>query len=178
MPASARSSPAPAASRSAAPAKAAAPAAAAPARSPAPASKPTPGAPKGAAAGAPPSKLPKEKPAVTLSVNVPPTTKLPGFSGGGDPLVPAIRTKLEASLGVDAGAVRVHTDPHSREVAVTLSARAVTYGNHILLGPGEQPTDLALMSHEVAHVVQQEGAPRLQLWSRDGNDRYEREAHR
>src|SRR4051812_44041872 len=165
MPASARSSPAPAASRSTAPAKAAAPAA--PARSPAPASKPTPGAPMRAGpAAAPPSKLPKGgPPPVALSVNVPTSTKLPGFSGGGDPLVPAVRREVEKSLGVDAGAVRVHTDPHSREVAVTLSARAVTYGNHILLGPGEQPTDLALMGHEVAHVVQQEGAPRLQLWS-------------
>jgi hypothetical protein len=125
-----------------------------------------------------PSKLPKAGGAVQLSVNVPPSKRLPGFSGGGGPLVPAVRAKLESSLGVDVGAVRVHADPHARDVAVTLSARAVTYGNHILLGPGEQPTDLALMSHEVAHVVQQQGAPKIQKWSASGNDHFEREAHR
>jgi hypothetical protein len=47
----------------------------------------------------------------------------------------------------------------------------------VFLGPRERPTDLALMAHEVAHVVQQQGVPAVQML--DGHasaDRFETEA--
>ena len=57
-------------------------------------------------------------------------------------------------------------------------ARAVTYGHDIFLGPNERPTDVALMAHEVAHVIQQEGAPKkLQSFGHDQVDPHERKAH-
>src|SRR4030095_9489275 len=100
---------------------------------------------------------------------VPETTKLSGLSGGNS-VAPAIRSTLEGSLGGDVGSVGGHTQPTRPGKALARSARAVPYGRHILLGPGEEPTDLALMSHEVAHVVQQEGAPKIQKWSASGGD--------
>lgn len=91
---------------------------------------------------------------------------------------PAIQATIERSLQVDLSAVRVHTDSQAQNLAKNLSARAVTYGNHIFLGRGERATDLDLMAHEAAHVVQQRGAPMVQQWSSGrSHDRYEREAH-
>ena len=66
---------------------------------------------------------------------------------------------LEGSYRANLHSVRVHTDTHGQDLAQSLSARAVTYGNHIFLGPGERPTDLRLMAHETAHVLQQRAAP-------------------
>jgi hypothetical protein len=57
-------------------------------------------------------------------------------------------------------------------------ARALTIGSHVFLGARERASDISLMAHEVAHVVQQQGAPRVQLWSRSSTDPFEREAHR
>ena len=58
-----------------------------------------------------------------------------------------------------------------------LGARAFAYGSHVFLGAGERPTDLGVVAHEVAHVVQQQGAgPRVQLFS-GGSSPLEVEAH-
>lgn len=73
--------------------------------------------------------------------------------------------------------MRVHSGPTAAAAATAVGARAFALGSHVVLGGGERSTDLALMAHEVAHVVQQQGAPRVQLWSRDGGDSHEREAH-
>ena len=69
-----------------------------------------------------------------------------------------IQIALENSLEVDLRPVRVHTDERSAVVADNLNARAFTYGPHIFLGSREHPADLALMAHEVTHVIQQQGA--------------------
>ncbi len=89
---------------------------------------------------------------------------------------PSIRKRIEQSLKVNLQSVRVHTDAHANEVAGSLSARAVTYGNHIFLGRGERATDLGLITHEVAHVVQQQRAPKLQPSASGQNNAYETEA--
>jgi len=96
----------------------------------------------------------------------------------GEALPGEVRGELERTFGTDLEDVRVHTGSQAQNVAVTLSARAVTHGAHIFLGPGERPTDLALMAHEVAHVVQQRGGPVPQPYTEGGGDAYEREAHR
>jgi Domain of unknown function (DUF4157) len=88
-----------------------------------------------------------------------------------------VASAISSSLGVDVSPVRVHTDANAAAAAGMFGARALTIGSHVFLGRGERPTDVALMAHEVAHVVQQQGAPRVQLWSKSGSDPYEREAH-
>ncbi|MCY1020214.1 DUF4157 domain-containing protein [Pyxidicoccus sp. MSG2] len=103
---------------------------------------------------------------------------LPGAPGGGAPLAPPVRSAAERSFGVDFDAVRVHTDARAGTAAEQLSARAFTYGNHVFLGQGEQATDVRLLSHELAHVVQQEGASAVQKSSQGQDGPHEREADR
>ncbi|HEY2113615.1 MAG TPA: DUF4157 domain-containing protein, partial [Candidatus Angelobacter sp.] len=95
---------------------------------------------------------------------------------GGQPLAPAVRMALEESYQVDMQGVRVHSDSGAQEAAAGLSARAFAYGNNIVLGRGENATDLGLMAHEGAHVVQQQAAPTIQRYT-PGGDSYELEAH-
>lgn len=90
--------------------------------------------------------------------------------------MPHIREAVENTLLVDLGSVRLHSDAAAQNKAQSLSARAFTFGNHIFLGKGEHPTDLALISHEAAHVVQQQSGSQIQTWSANHSDRYEREA--
>jgi len=90
---------------------------------------------------------------------------------------PAVRGPIEGGFNVDLGGVRVHTDERAREASRNLNARAFAFGPNIFLGPGERATDLGLMAHESAHVVQQRSAPALQRWSLGQGDGHEREAH-
>ncbi|MEE6258969.1 eCIS core domain-containing protein [Plantactinospora sonchi] len=76
--------------------------------------------------------------------------------GAGEPLPPDVRDRIESHLGVPLGGVQLHTGPAAQEAAAQLGARAFTFGNHIFLGPGESPHDVALMAHEATHVVQQQ----------------------
>lgn len=89
---------------------------------------------------------------------------------------PEIRGPLERSYSTNLDSVRVHTDTGANTVAHSLSTRAVTYGNDIYLGSGQQPTDMRVMAHEAAHVVQQRGAPAMQLFSPGSDDAHEHEA--
>jgi hypothetical protein len=100
----------------------------------------------------------------------------PGSSGG-QPLAPAVRMALEDSFQMDMEGVRVHSDSRAQGAASGLSARAFTHGSNIVLGPGESDTDLGLMAHEAAHVVQQQSAPTIQRYTLGGGDSYEHEAH-
>ena len=101
--------------------------------------------------------------------------EIPGATPG-HPLAPHVREAIENTLQVDLGSVRLHSDAAAQDKAQSLSARAFTFANHIFLGKGEHPTDLALLSHEAAHVVQQQAGARVQAWSSDRSDSYEREA--
>lgn len=72
-------------------------------------------------------------------------------SGGGHPLPPGIRSRLENSLGVDLAAVRLYED----EVAAqALNARAFALADQIVLRRATDGADPALLAHEAAHVVQ------------------------
>jgi len=79
---------------------------------------------------------------------------------GGRPLEPEVRRRLEESLRLPLGHVRIHTDDGDRRLARSLGARAFTHRHHIWLGPHESASDLALLAHEVTHVAQQGFAPR------------------
>jgi hypothetical protein len=73
----------------------------------------------------------------------------------GAPLPVAVKSPLTHSFSIDLTPIRVHTDARAQLTVRSFNTRAFAYGHHIFLGPGESPTDLRLMAHEVAHVVQQ-----------------------
>lgn len=81
-------------------------------------------------------------------------------SGGGRPLGGAHRANLENAFGADFSAVRIHQDS---SVAPDLGAAAFTHGPDIHFGRGAYAphTDegLHVLSHELAHTVQQGAAP-------------------
>lgn len=119
-------------------------------------------------------------PAVSLSHNnlVSASPGSTNAAGGGEPMHAGTQGILESSYRASLYSVRVHSDAHGQDLAQSLSARAVTYGNHIFLGPGERQTDLRLMAHETAHVLQQRAAPVVHLWAPgEGSNSYEHEAH-
>jgi hypothetical protein len=87
--------------------------------------------------------------------------------GAGQPIAPALRSRIEPHVAADLGGVRVHTGLHAQHAAASLQARAFTHRQHIFLGRGESPANLRLMAHEATHVVQQGAAvQRLPLVSR------------
>lgn len=79
--------------------------------------------------------------------------------GGGRPLDPNMRARMEHGLGTRLPDLRIHTGPEAAGLADRESARAVTFGNDIAFGSGEfQPGSLAgdaLLAHEAAHSLQQ-----------------------
>ncbi|WP_273652326.1 DUF4157 domain-containing protein [Cellulomonas fimi] len=84
---------------------------------------------------------------------------------GGFPLDAATRGAMEAGLGHDFSAVRVHADDRAAATARELHARAFTVGTDVGFAAGayrpSTPQGRRLIAHELAHVVQQSGAPGL-----------------
>ena len=80
----------------------------------------------------------------------------------GQLLDPGTRSFMEPRFGADFSHVRVHTGPDAAESARQIGARAYTLGGHIVFGVGEYaPASKAgrgLLTHELAHVLQQDGA--------------------
>lgn len=84
--------------------------------------------------------------------------------GEGQPLPAETRGRFEGAFGgLSLSSVRLHDDAHAAHLADDLRARAFTVGDHIALGsdahPPGTPAGDALMAHELAHTVQQRGAP-------------------
>ena len=81
----------------------------------------------------------------------------------GEPLAPDVRADAERRHGVDLGDVRVHTGDDAATAAAAFDAAAFTTGRDIVLGADvatpAAPASRAVLDHEVAHVVQQAGAP-------------------
>lgn len=96
----------------------------------------------------------------------------------GAPLPVAVKSPLTHSFSVDLTPIRVHTDARAQLTVRSFNTRAFAYGHHIFLGPGESPTDLRLMAHEVAHVVQQNHGAVLQHFTTGHGDALEHEAER
>ncbi len=73
----------------------------------------------------------------------------------GEPLPDEVRAKMEALLGMDFSAVRIHVGPQAENIG----ARAFARGTDIFFAPGEyQPLTASgqeLLAHELTHVVQQ-----------------------
>jgi hypothetical protein len=79
----------------------------------------------------------------------------------GHPLDSRLRSRMESAFGTSFSHVRAHIDTRAAELSDSLNARAVTLGKHIAFGIGEYrpgtPIGDALIAHELAHVVQQQG---------------------
>ncbi len=85
-------------------------------------------------------------------------SRIRSTAGRGAPLEPQLRGPLESAFASDFGGVRIHADS---ELAPQIGAEAFTSGNDIHFAPGlYRPGDSSgqrLLSHELAHVVQQNG---------------------
>lgn len=77
----------------------------------------------------------------------------------GAALSPTRRAPLESAFGADFSRVRIHSGSAARASARSLGARAYTWGQSVVLGPGEsvESDGGRLLAHELAHVVQQRG---------------------
>jgi Domain of unknown function (DUF4157) len=83
--------------------------------------------------------------------------------GAGTSLDPAAVSRNSEALGDSLADVRVHTDDTADALAQSVSARAFTTGSDVYFAAGEyQPGSSGgdeLLTHELAHVVQQRDAP-------------------
>lgn len=83
--------------------------------------------------------------------------------GTGQSLHSDLAATLSSSYGDPLNDVSVHTGPSADSLARAVSARAFTVGSDIFFASGEYnpatPSGQELIAHEVAHVVQQRGAP-------------------
>jgi hypothetical protein len=81
--------------------------------------------------------------------------------GSGSPLDSSLKSRMETAFSHDFSRVRVHTDHRAGQLSDHLNARAFTVGPQVAFGAGEyRPGTLAgdaLIAHELAHVVQQDG---------------------
>jgi hypothetical protein len=81
----------------------------------------------------------------------------------GEPLEGDVRRPLEAKFGRDLSGVRVHSDEDAARSADALGARAFAVSGDVVFGRGKFDPSSAegadLLAHEVAHTVQQAGAP-------------------
>jgi hypothetical protein len=94
----------------------------------------------------------------------PSATPLP-TPDGGQRLDGTTRAEMEDHFARDFGGVRIHTGPEADRSAALIGARAYTLGEDIVFRAGgfrpETSDGKSLLAHELAHVVQQRGAPTL-----------------
>src|SRR5262249_14347720 len=83
----------------------------------------------------------------------------------GRPLDADTRAFMEPRFGHDFSKVRVHADTGAAESARAVRAQAYTVGQDVVFAAGHyDPTSTRgrqLLAHELSHVVQQSGAPRV-----------------
>jgi hypothetical protein len=101
----------------------------------------------------------------------------------GAPLDASVRAEMEPRFRHSFADVRVHADGRAAESARAVGAHAYAVGSHVVFGAGRYAPGSAegkrLVAHELAHVVQQRGAPssiqpKLEIGA--ANDPAEREA--
>ena len=84
-----------------------------------------------------------------------------GLLDSGRPLDPDVRARMERALGADLGDVRVHTDGEALAEVRKHGAEAMAVGRHVAFERGRYapgtPLGDALLAHELAHTVQQQG---------------------
>lgn len=104
------------------------------------------------------------------------------FPGGVEPLPAPLRARMEAAIGGDFAAVRLHHDASAAAMAKSLDAKAFTHQTNIYFNHGQyQPgttAGLHLLAHELAHVKQQTTISNLAAKLKEPVERaqYEQEA--
>ena len=100
------------------------------------------------------------------------------LASAGQPLPAAVRAIVEPRFGRRFDDIRIHVDAQAAADARELDANAWTYGSHVAFGDGRfDPNSrrgMWLLSHELAHAIQQSAAPALarpSLASVDAGDR-------
>lgn len=87
------------------------------------------------------------------------------LSSSGQPLDQTTRSFMEPHFGTNLGEVRVHDDRRAADSASAVGARAYTVDRNIVFASGEYAPDTTsgrqLLSHELAHVVQQRAGTAL-----------------
>jgi hypothetical protein len=105
-----------------------------------------------------------------------------GIGGGGSPLEPAVRLRMEMAFGRPLGDARVHTDAEANALSRDLDATAVTWGRDVYFGPGAYApmtaTGTELLAHELSHVLQSGAVNSLPMSISRPSDPHEREAAR
>ncbi len=75
--------------------------------------------------------------------------------GGGRPLPPTVRQKMESVFNTDFSDVRVHVGPQAQQIG----AIAYTLGSNLYFAPGQynpmSSNGQRLLGHELTHVMQQ-----------------------
>lgn len=83
---------------------------------------------------------------------------VPSIGSAGRPLDPIVRPELERQFGMSLASVRIHSDGIGSALRASPVARAVTVGEHIVVGDAASPEgarpSLGLLAHELAHVAQ------------------------
>jgi hypothetical protein len=91
--------------------------------------------------------------------------------GVGRRLDSGVKSRMESIFGQDLSHVRVHANGQAARLSAGLDARAFAIGEHVAFGEGQYrpgtPIGDALIAHELAHVVQQEGSRSTTSTSRD-----------
>jgi hypothetical protein len=99
--------------------------------------------------------------------------------GSGEALPGQVRKPMEQAFGADFSGVKVHTDNEADRLSCSIQANAFTIGQDIFFKKGEcelgSQQGQELLTHELAHVVQQTGnaiQPTLQRRILIGQRRY------
>ncbi len=96
--------------------------------------------------------------------------KIQSLKGGGQPLPKSARAFLEPRFGADFSSVRVYSDSSAAHISRSINARAFTHGHDVVFGAGQYSPETSagkkLISHELTHVVQQEGRSQVGISSK------------
>jgi hypothetical protein len=83
----------------------------------------------------------------------------------GRPLATPIRSRMESMFGRSLGGVNVHSDTAAAVAAHSIGAHAFTIGQDVYFGAGRydtgSPRGVALLGHELTHVLQGGGGTKL-----------------
>ena len=89
------------------------------------------------------------------------TAQIHALRGGGQPLPQSTRSFFEPRFGYGFSQVRVHTDAMANRISKSINAKAFTTRKDVVFSAGQYSPETAtgkrLLSHELAHVVQQNG---------------------
>jgi Domain of unknown function (DUF4157) len=89
-------------------------------------------------------------------------SKIDSTRGSGQALDSGVANKLSPQMG-DLSDVRVHTGGYANDLNHAVSAKAFATGTDVYFGQGQYKPGTGegdkLIAHELAHVVQQRGAP-------------------